>query len=42
MGAPVPVPGSGLLSLAFFVLAGAKTKARAIADFTRRLASIFV
>jgi hypothetical protein len=42
VGAPGPVPGSGLLSLAFFVLVGAKTKARAIADFVRRLASFFV
>jgi hypothetical protein len=42
VGAPGPVPGSGLPGLAFFVLAGAKAKARAIADFMRRLASIFV
>lgn len=33
--APGPTPGAGLLSLAFFVLAGVKTKARAIAAFVR-------
>lgn len=32
---PGPVPGAGLLSLGFFVLAGVKTKARAIAAFAR-------
>ena len=35
VGAPGPVPGAGLLSLGFFVLAGVKTKARAIAAFAR-------
>ncbi len=33
VGAPGPVPGAGLLSLAFFVLAGVKTKLREIAVF---------
>ncbi len=36
LGAPGPVPGAGLLSLAFFVLAGVKTKLREIAAFARK------
>jgi hypothetical protein len=36
LGAPGPAPGAGLLSLAFFVLAGVKTKLRAIAAFARK------
>ncbi len=36
VGAPGPVPGAGLLSLAFFVLAGVKTKLREIAGFARQ------
>ena len=36
VGAPGPVPGAGLLSLAFFVLAGVKTKLREIAVFARQ------
>ena len=35
VGAPGPAPGAGLLSLAFFVLAGVKAKARAMAAFAR-------
>ena len=36
VGAPGPVPGAGLLSLAFFILAGLKTKLREIAVFARQ------
>ncbi len=36
LGAPGPAPGAGLLSLAFFVLAGAKTKLRKIAAFAHK------
>jgi hypothetical protein len=36
VGAPGPVPGAGLLSLGFLLLAGVKTKARAIAALARR------
>jgi hypothetical protein len=36
VGAPGPVPGAGLLSLAFLVLAGVKTKLREIAVFARQ------
>ena len=36
LGAPGPVPGAGLLSLAFFIVAGAKTKLREIIAFARQ------
>ncbi len=36
LGAPGPVPGAGLLSLAFFIVAGAKTKLREIVAFARK------
>jgi hypothetical protein len=36
VGAPGPVPGAGLLSLTFFILAGLKTKMREIAAFARQ------
>jgi hypothetical protein len=36
VGAPGPVPGAGLLSLAFFILAGVKTKLREIAALARQ------
>ena len=36
LGAPGPAPGAGLLSLAFFVLAGVKTKLREITALARK------
>ena len=36
LGAPGPVPGAGLLSLAFFIVAGAKTKLREIVAFAHK------
>ncbi len=39
LGAPGPAPGAGLLSLAFFVLAGVKTKLRDIIAFAHKTCS---
>ncbi len=36
LGAPGPVPGAGLLSLAFFIVAGAKTKLLEIVAFAHK------
>ena len=36
LGAPGPAPGAGLLSLAYFVLAGVKTTLREIAAFAHK------